>query len=93
MSDNNRITAKHWLGLIIFLFATYIFISGIYYQSGKDFFMGIGLMCLSYSNPHILIAHFFTGKNSKDLYGQQKKLDVFIDLLAAFSIVIAVFVF
>ncbi|MCL5049953.1 hypothetical protein [Aliidiomarina maris] len=93
MSDNNRITVKNWLGLIIFLFAIYIFLSGIYYQSGKDFFMGIGLMCLSYSSPRVLISHFFTDRNSNDLNVQQKKLDVFIDLLAAISVVVAVFVF
>ena len=93
MSDNNGITVKSWLGLIIFLFAIYIFISGIYYQSGKDFFIGIGLMCLSYSSPIILISHFFTDRNSKDLNVQQKKLGIFIDLLAVISVVIAVFVF
>lgn len=93
MSDNNRITVKNWLGLIVFLFAIYIFLNGIYYQSGKDFFMGIGLMCLSYSSPRILISYFFTDSTAKDLNVQQKKLDVFIDLLAAVSIVTAVFLF
>lgn len=93
MSDNNRIKVKNWLGLIIFLFAIYIFVSGIYYQSGKDFFIGLGLMCLSYSSPRILMYHFFTNRPLKNLNVEQKKLDVFIEMIAVFSVVIAVFVF
>ena len=81
---------KYWIGTIIFGCSTFLFFYGLFNQSWKDLFIGLGLMCFCYRSLRIVVVwHLYSKVSDK----KNELLDLLLAIVGLISIIIAVAVF
>jgi hypothetical protein len=89
MNKENGLKLRYWAGTAIFGFSAYMLIYGFLNQDWKNFFMGIGLVCLCYPSQRKLALSLFNLKASdEDGYAE-----LLLQIVALVAIVIAVTLF